>query len=253
MPNGSFTIAGSAKNWKNELYDSTSDVKVQAVATNGTVLAETSTKTVTNGGDALNFALIVPLSTTATDKTAAVGDTVRLAVLEGVTTNIASDVILLASSGGYTNVTLRVMDVLYYDSSSRYASTEGKVPVSRAYIDGISAWLDGAEYTADGDYDGDGQSNYAEYLAGTNPFDETDYLHITDANYVSDKLFTLSFEYVGGHVYGVYATPALVEPAWMLEKTAAYSASDDDVGVATIELVPVEGESSRFYKLEAEQ
>ena len=112
------------------------------------------------------------------------------------------------------------------------------------------------------DYDNDGASNYDEYRAGTNPFDDTDRLAITAYTAPQNALHTLSFEYAGGHVYGVETTLSLTNPEWALQKVKKTetdaeheqvmpSADEDDVGVATIYVVPAEGAKSQFFKVEA--
>ena len=67
---------------------------------------------------------------------------------------------------------------------------------------------------------------------------------------------------VGGHVYGVATTLSLTNPQWatqpvMKSETGAEheqvmpSADEEDVGLATIYVVPAEGATSQFFKLEA--
>lgn len=253
IPNGSYTIAGSAKNWKNELYAAADEIRVQAVAMDGTILAQTSVRDAAGGDDARNFALIVPLSTVSSDKTAAVGDDVRLFVIENGVLNMAAQTVTLSESGGYTNINLKVTDVRYFDSTSEYA-VNGKVAVATAYVEGLAPWLVayGREgYEADTDWDGDGVSNYEEYLAGTNPFDSSDRLRITAISVKDDKPL-LSFEYVGGHVYGILKTTTLALPDWMKEKSVSFPGKDDDGGIATLELLPMAGEKSRFFTVKPE-
>ena len=72
----------------------------------------------------------------------------------------------------------------------------------------------------------------------------------------------ISFEYAGGHVYGVATTLSLTNPQWATQKVKKTetdaereqvmpSADEDDVGVATIYVVPAEGAKSQFFKVEA--
>ena len=75
-------------------------------------------------------------------------------------------------------------------------------------------------------------------------------------------LNSLSFEYVGGHIYGVETTLSLTNPEWALQKVKKTetdseheqimpSADEEEVGLATIYVVPAEGATSQFFKLEA--
>ena len=72
----------------------------------------------------------------------------------------------------------------------------------------------------------------------------------------------ISFEYVGGHIYGVATTRSLTKPQWAAQpvrKTETDadraqvmpSADEEDVGETTIYVVPAEGATSQFFKLEA--
>lgn len=252
FPSGSFTIAGSAKNWKNELFDSTSEITVQAVNMSGTILAEGRVHDA-KSDLGMNFAIVVPLSTTATDKTAAVGDELRIFAVENSLISISAQSVYVLESGGFTNLNLKVAEMVYFDSTSKYAA-DGKVAVAKAYVDGLEPWLEAYgknEFEADTDWDNDGSSNYEEYLAGTNPFDPSDRLRITAIS-VPDEKPLLSFEYVGGHVYGIMATPTLSTPDWLKEKTVSYPGADDDGGIATVEMLPVTKEKSRFYTVKPE-
>ena len=265
FPTGTFTVTGSLKNWKNALYTSDDNVTVQAVSS-GHILAECDVQTATDGGDGRNFALVIPLSTTATDKTAKVGDDARLVVIDGAMTNVASEAIAISGAGRWTNINAQVVSVQQFASESEYA-TDGKVGVARAYLEEIQPWLDFCGYSVyapDADWDGDGMSNYAEYLAGTNPFDGSDFLRITAFKVIDGDKAALSFEYSGGHVYSLVASPSIVEPKWAAEKFAAdekateatldsitLGVPDEDANIATIYVMPVSASPMKFLKVEA--
>jgi len=267
FPCGTFTVTGSAANWKNLLYTAENDIMLQAVATNGVILAETQVKTADAGSEGRNFALRIPLSTRATEKTAAVGDSINLFLLEDGVTNVAAQGIMIGSANSMTNVALRVVNGIEYASSGKYASG-GKVRVSSAYIDGISSWLDfygKSAYEPDADYDGDGVDNYTEYLSGTNPFDASDKLSITAFERHSDRVM-LRFEYSGGVVYGVGTTTSLATNAWTKAKFAqtreaepeqrqvllANAEDEDAVGTAEVYLIPVTDSPAQFYRVNVE-
>ena len=63
------------------------------------------------------------------------------------------------------------------------------------------------------DYDGDGQSNLAEFLAGTNPTSTDDVLRITSVDYnATSGASTLTWNSVIGKRYQVQHSPDLVTP-----------------------------------------
>ena len=72
FPVGTHLVKGTLKDWQNKVLTSTAAVTIRAVATNGTVIA--SAKVANPSVDGYNFLLQIPLSTTATDATAAIGD-----------------------------------------------------------------------------------------------------------------------------------------------------------------------------------
>ena len=161
------------------------------------------------------------------------------------------------------SVTLRLVDVKRYVSEDGSRTNE----VAQAYVDAIQAWMadeaefGGKDYDPFADYDKDGQSNYAEYLAGTNPFDASDFLAVRSIE-MADGKAALSFEYVGGHVYGVRAARDLSNPEWLAQKVRTSAegadldqvvpeADPDGVGEVTIWMTPAADAAPGFYVLEA--
>ena len=76
------------------------------------------------------------------------------------------------------------------------------------------------------------------------------------------KLEELAGRAFGGHVYGVATTRSLTNPQWATQKVKKTetdaereqvmpSADEEDVGMTTIYVVPAEGATSQFFKLEA--
>ncbi len=72
FPVGTHLIKGTLKDWQNKVLSSSAAVTIQAVSTNGSVIA--STKVADPSAEGCNFLLQIPLSSKATDATAAVGD-----------------------------------------------------------------------------------------------------------------------------------------------------------------------------------
>ena len=265
FPLGTHLYKGTLKDWQNKVLSASSGVTVQAVATNGVILASTNVTDPTTDG--YNFLLQVPLSTVSTDSTAAIGDSLNCVVLqrsEGAptTTNITSKALVVGEADAVSTVSLVFVNMKTYTNST----TKAVVQIPAEYVDTIASWMVSYGKTGDydpfADYDNDGASNYDEYLAGTWPFDASDRLAIKNYAALEEKLHAISFEYVGGHVYGVLTTLSLTNLAWKVQnvkatETAAESsqvipsAEDGDVGETTIYVVPAEGATSQFFKMEA--
>ena len=261
FPVGTHLIKGTLKDWQNKVLTSSAAVTIQAVATNGTVIA--STKVADPTADGYNFLLQIPLSSTATGSTAAVGDTLNCVLVQESGLSLAANPLVVGEANAVSTVSLAYVNMKDYTSTDGTGTT-ASVPAE--YVDTIAAWMEAYEIEGDydpfADYDKDGASNYAEYRAGTNPFDATDKLAITAYSAPQNAPHAISFEYAGGHVYGVATTLSLTNPQWATQKVKKTetdaereqvmpSADEDDVGVATIYVVPAEGAKSQFFKVEA--
>ena len=258
FPVGTHLVKGTLKDWQNKVLTSSAAVTIQAVATNGTVIA--STKVADPSADGFNFLLQIPLSTTATDSTAAVGDTLNCVLVQESGLSLAVNPLVVGEANAVSTVSLAFVNTRNYEKDGTTAA------VPQEYIEAIAVWMDAygivGDYDPFADYDEDGASNYAEYLAGTNPFDDTDKLAITAYATPQNALHAISFEYVGGHLYGVATTLSLTNPEWATQpvrksetdaerEQVMPSADEEDVGLATIYVVPAEGASSQFFRLEA--
>ena len=259
FPVGTHLIKGTLKDWQNKVLTSSASVTIQAVATNGTVIA--STKVADPTVDGCNFLLQIPLSSTATDSTAAVGDTLNCVLVQESGLSLAASPLPVGEANTVSPVFLEFVNMKSYSRDG-----QGTVYVPVEYVDTIAAWMEAyeieGEYDPFADYDNDGASNYVEYRAGTNPFNATDKLAITAYEAPRNAPHAISFEYVGGHVYGVATTLSLTNPEWATQpvkksetdaerEQVMPSADEEDVGVATIYVVPAEGATSQFFKLEA--
>ena len=212
---------------------------IQAVATNGTVIA--STPVANPSADGYNFVLQIPLSTTATDSTAAVGDQLNCVLIQETGLALAASPITVGNANAVSSLALEFVNMQSYTNS---AGTTVNVPAE--YVDTIAAMLEDEgiedeDYDPFADYDHDGVSNYNEYRAGTDPFNPDDKLEIKAYAGAQNMLNSLSFEYVGGHIYGVETTLSLTNPRWALQKvkkTEKYFNDHGAVGTLIGRLVP---------------
>ena len=258
FPVGTHLIKGTLKDWQNKVLTSSAAVTIQAVSTNGSVIA--STKVVDPTADGCNFLLQIPLSSKATGSTVAVGDTLNCVLVQESGLSLAANSLSAGDANAVSNVCLAFVNM------KSYTNGDETYHVAQEYIDAIAPWMEAygkeGDYDPFADYDDDNVSNYAEYRAGTDPFDKSDYLKITAYAAPQNAPHAISFEYVGGHIYGVATTRSLTKPQWAAQpvrKTETDadraqvmpSADEEDVGETTIYVVPAEGATSQFFKLEA--
>ena len=264
FPLGTYIYSGTVLNYRHEAMKSDAGLTIQAVATNGTVLASSRVidPVATHGA---NFRLEVPVSTRASAKSAAIGDVLNCVVIsEGGVTNVsAKPMPPVAAANAITN-----LNIVSASATSFPCGDDGQsVLVSDDYLAEIAPLMQDygkTVYEPLSDWDGDGISNYAEYKAGTNPFDASDRLRITDFKVGADS-HLLTFEYAGGHLYAIDSSPSLTNKTWKVAPFRADPAAkatqkevwfpgdeSEDVGTTTIYLAPAADSPSMFYTIRAE-
>ena len=264
MPYGTYLVQGAFRGDYNTVMRDFGDAKIRAQRADGTVIAESTIKSANEEG--VNFVLSIPVASASTPKSCKVGESL--------------DCVLTTSEGALdvpnslkVDTPVRVGKVTFNCTEVKsYVNPEDgtTVDIPTAYIDEVQAWLDyddsldeslrGSAYNPWADYDNDGVSNYAEFLAGTVPFDESDRLRIKEFGMKDGKL-ALKFEHVGGHVYSVSSADTLAKPAWgrrRVRKSADGAEMDQVVadsndgaeGETVIYITPLGGAASEFFRLD---
>jgi len=259
MPYGTYLVKGAFRGDYNTVLRDYGTATVRAQRADGTVIAESPVSSANDEG--ANFLLSIPVASASTAKSCKVGESLDCVL---TTSQGAIDVpnsLTVDTPVRMGRVTFNCTEVKGYVNPK-----DGKtVEIPTAYIDEVQAWLDiernGEAYDPWADYDNDGISNYGEFLAGTIPFDDSDYLRVKSFGMKNGK-FALKFEHVGGHVYAVSSANTLAKPAWAqrrvrknadgseLEQVLA-DGGEGAVGETEIFITPVGGATSEFFKLEA--
>jgi hypothetical protein len=98
------------------------------------------------------------------------------------------------------------------------------------------------------DPDGDGMSNYEEYLAGTSPVDGNDYLAITSESFAAGgSSAALTWNSVATRYYTIEKTPSLSSPVWTDSGLGLITPD----GASTTRSFTDAGASLRFYRVQA--
>lgn len=90
------------------------------------------------------------------------------------------------------------------------------------------------------DFDGDGMSNWMEYLAGTFPFLDYDYLRIEETTLTPNGRLRLTFLSVAGKSYSPACATNLTSSVWA---PCAFALSD----TGPLQTLPAEGNGDWFY------
>jgi len=97
------------------------------------------------------------------------------------------------------------------------------------------------------DPDGDGYSNFAEYVFGTNPTDAASHLNFSVAAGAGNSVAITFSPWQGGRGYQLQATTNVANPAW-ITLTNGYTVNTNGAGVFTVTQT---NSSSAFYQLSA--
>ena len=130
FPVGTHLVKGTLKDWQNKVLTSSAAVTIQAVSTNGTVIA--SAKVADPTADGYNFLLQIPLSSTATDSTVAVGDTLNCVLVQESGLSLAANPLVVGEANAVSTVSLAYVNMKNYTTRSRATTIPSRTTTTTA-------------------------------------------------------------------------------------------------------------------------
>ena len=200
-----FTFVGRVTDYDHVAYDADQVVTVRAYAQDGTELAKA--KTYFARDSFYNFKIDIPLASAESEGRAKTGDKVKLVftdpegrIFDGV---VPEDNAVVGNPGEYRRISVML------------ATDEDNDGVSDEYVyynwwNLMNMGLDWTDFDAEADYDGDGQNNRSEFIAGTSMFDDKDVFNVRALN-VSNQVDWVSVGFLAknGRAYTVLTSDSL--------------------------------------------
>lgn len=200
-----FTFVGRVVDCEHVAYDAERVATVRAYAENDRELATAATYFARDSF--YNFGIDIPLASEETEGRARVGDKIRL-VFTDPEGRVFNDVVpenktVVGNPGEYKRI------------SAMLSTDDDKDGVSDEYVyynwwNLLEMGLDIEDFDAEADYDGDGQNNRSEFIAGTDMFDANDVFNVKALN-ISNQLDWVSVEFFAkpGRAYTVLTSDSL--------------------------------------------
>lgn len=227
-----FTFMGRVTDYNHVAYDADQVVTVRAYASDGAELAKATTYFARDSF--YNFKIDIPLASAESEGRAKTGDKVKLVFTdpEGRVFNnvVPEDNAVVGNPGEYRRISV----MLATDDDNDGVSDE------YVYYNGWNFWqmgLDLTDFDAEADYDGDGQNNRSEFIAGTSMFDANDVFAVK-AFTISNQLDCVSVRIPvkKGRVYTVLTSDSLDDGKQWKLGTFRYHDKDaalEDARIAT--------------------
>ena len=272
-----FTFAGRIVDYAHIAYDAETSVEVRVESTNGVLLAKTSTATA--GHTTYNYIVDVPVANQPMPGYVLPGTPVVIRFVDpdgkfftGLPTVTPKGILPVVPAGEPASP-VPGDDILAVGNPGEYRTVDIVLAtdsdgdgVADEYVDMLAylMWKNGIEeYNPSADYDGDGVSNYAEYVAGTNPFDATDRFSIREMAVAEgyDDYVAFKFLVNQGRAYKVETTEAL-DPAHVDWQDTDFKLDPEKDGQTILSTGPLETGYrtifllkegvSRFWRLKSE-
>lgn len=261
----SFIYTGRITDYKGEGLDGASESKaeIRARSTNNVILARANIIASTND-TASNFVLYIPMASSPRTDAACTGDKLTFEIEY----TLNGQKIIYTASNSFAAVGLpgraSTLNLFATTCSNSYGVPDDYISELLDY-----AAENGYAYTSydpNADWDGDGVSNYNEFLAGTDPLNADDFLHFLSFDYVASNtnVMEATFLPARSHAYFIEraAPEDMTDTGFAQRQHAATSAADapkrtylitPNTDPDTTALYLFKEGSSSVYRLKVEQ
>ena len=231
-----YTFLGRVMDSTHVAFDGDRAATIEVSDEQGNLLSRTAT--FTRADSRRNYALAVPMSTSAANGYAVQGAALEIEVTDDVG-KVWSGVVVDATAGVPGGV--REVDIVLGEDANGDGIDDALYERLKTEWEWSEYWREGETFDPTKDYDGDGISTINEALAGTNPYDPEDALRITAFSHTGGTrsrtggahATALTFDTLGGHAYTVEEASDLTLQDW---KPCAFTlpGSDTPVNVLSV-------------------
>ena len=243
-----YTFTGRVMDARHSAFDTNRVAVVEVLDASGNILART--KTIFSASSRRNYAVAVPMSTSAAEGYAVQGNAVVVSVTDDLGKTWSGMVVdaFVGVAGG-----VREVDIVLGVDEDGDGIDDSLCGELEAQWENSGYWVYGERFDPRRDYDGDGVTTVKEALSGTDPFNPDDVLKITEFLHArgsgsgDDAAVSLSFGGVGGRAYSVEEATDLSKNDW---KKCDFLRADAE-GVANVLSLPSNagGKSLTVYLL----